>query len=137
MLAWQGPLSPGVPIRPQGILVLGQDQDSYGGTFSGDDAFEGLMDEVRVWNVVRSADDIRATMSNRVWGTEPGLVGYWRFDEGAGATAYDLAPPANHLSLVGPKWTNSDAFMGADVKLGWNRNSNGWQYAVLSAGTGD
>lgn len=134
-LAWQGPLAPGVPLRAGGILVLGQDQDSFGGTFSGDDGFEGRMDELRVWNVVRSADQILGSMSNRLVGTEPGLVSYWRMDEGAGATAYDAMPAGNHLTLAGPRWTNSDAFFSADVQLGWNRNSNGWQYAVMSAGT--
>ncbi len=136
-LEFDGALSPGVPIRPEGILVLAQDQDSYGGGFSGDDAFEGLMDELRVWNVVRSGDEIRETMSNRLWGTEAGLIGYWRFDEGSDTIAYDMAAPANHFTLVGAKWTNSDAFVSADVQLSWARNGGDWQYTIMSPQTAD
>lgn len=44
------------------------------------DYFEGLVDEVRVWNVVREAADIAANMDVQLEGDEPGLVGYWPLD---------------------------------------------------------
>lgn len=43
--------------------------------------FTGLMDEVRIWNYARSAAEIRTTMDTSLTGSEPGLVGYWTFDE--------------------------------------------------------
>jgi len=39
-------------------------------------AYDGAIDEVRIWNVVRSAVDIQANMNHDLTGDEPGLVDY-------------------------------------------------------------
>lgn len=59
----------------------------------------GVLDEIRIWNVARSGDDIRQDMHWAIPGDEPGLVGYWQFDEGTGQTAFDLSPFGNHARL--------------------------------------
>ncbi len=83
--------------------------------------FVGLIDEVRAWNVVRTAAEITATMRQRLVGDEPGLVGYWRFDEGSGMVAADSKVAGadaaseggvtkNNGDLFGaPNWVASDA----------------------------
>jgi hypothetical protein len=78
--------------------------------------YTGLLDEIRVWNVVRSAAEITSTMHQRLTGGEPGLVGYWRLDDGSGTTAIDSSqthPDAagpNDGILFGPiNWVASDA----------------------------
>ncbi len=79
----------------------------YGGRF------KGAIDEVRVWNVARSANEIRADMTHRLRGDETGLAGYWPLDEGAGDTAQDLSSAGNHATLGGgnpdnqPTWIES------------------------------
>ncbi len=55
--------------------------------------FDGLIDEVRLWNIVRTEAEIRATMNISLEGNEPGLAGYWNFDDG---TADDLSKNWNH-----------------------------------------
>ncbi len=55
-------------------------------------AFYGCIDEVRIWNIARSAEEITATKNIKLTGNEPGLIGYWDFDEGAGDLAGDLSP---------------------------------------------
>ena len=60
--------------------------------------FDGLIDEVRVWNIVRTRDDIRATMDTSLQGNESGLAGYWNFDDG---TANDLSRNWNYGTLRG------------------------------------
>lgn len=42
-------------------------------------AFDGFIDEVRVWNVARTAQQIASTYGTVILGTQPGLVGSWRF----------------------------------------------------------
>ncbi len=66
--------------------------------------YKGKLDEVRIWNVARSQAQIQSSMKHRLTGQEPGLVGYWRFDEGTGVTAIDHSPFANHGTLFGPQW---------------------------------
>lgn len=50
--------------------------------------FVGLIDEVKIWNVVREGSTIAASMRVRPAASEPGLVGYYSFeDRGAAETA--------------------------------------------------
>ena len=63
------------------------------------ESFNGIIDEVRIWNVARTQQEIQQYMHQQLTGTEPGLVGYWQFNEGTGNTAYDKTVNANHGSL--------------------------------------
>jgi hypothetical protein len=70
--------------------------------------FNGQIDEVRLWNVARSAADISSTLSQCLTGNEANLAAYWRLDEGTGATAADQTANANTAALVnGPIWTTA------------------------------
>jgi len=48
--------------------------------------FNGGIDDLRLWKVVRSQNEISQNMNNELTGSEIGLVGYWKFDEQAGST---------------------------------------------------
>jgi len=62
----------------------------------------GLIDEVRIWDRARSADEIATTMRQDLTGPEPGLVGYWKFSESAGsAIANDSSQYGNTGVLHG------------------------------------
>ena len=63
--------------------------------------FEGLIDEVRVWNVARTGAQISTNYDQTLAGSESGLVGYWRFAEATGTTALDLTANANNGALGG------------------------------------
>ncbi|MCL4704400.1 T9SS type A sorting domain-containing protein [bacterium] len=67
--------------------------------FPADEHFKGIIDDVRIWNIPRTQTEIRATMYSTLAGTEQGLVGYWRLDEGEGQAVNDLSPLGNHGSL--------------------------------------
>ncbi|MCG2690923.1 LamG domain-containing protein, partial [Candidatus Parcubacteria bacterium] len=49
--------------------------------------FNGKVDETRIWNVALTPEQINARRYTRLRGDEPGLVGYWRLDEGSGTVA--------------------------------------------------
>ncbi len=70
-----------------------------GGNTINNNWLAATIDEVRVWNVARSESQIAATMSKRLTGSEAGLVGYWRFDDGSGATAIDSSPSSDDGQL--------------------------------------
>jgi len=83
---------------------------SIGCTLNDQNHFIGLMDEVRIWNVVRSEAQIAATMRQRLTGNEPGLVAYWRFDDRGGTTAIDSSPAKADATIAGTlEWAPSDA----------------------------
>lgn len=52
----------------------------------------GSLDDVRVWNVARTAEEIAQAFAAPLTGGEAGLVGYWRFDEETGTTTEDVSP---------------------------------------------
>lgn len=77
--------------------------------------FSGTVDEVRLWNVVRTPQQIADNRHIRLNGDEPGLVGYWRFDDGQGLVASDSSPSHHDATLGGgdsarvPEWVTYDA----------------------------
>ncbi|XP_032089973.1 C-reactive protein-like [Thamnophis elegans] len=50
----------GYRIKKDLIIMLGQDQDSYGGSLDPNQAFEGELGEVYLWDTLLSADQIRS-----------------------------------------------------------------------------
>ena len=50
--------------------------------WSQNDDFQGQLDEIRVWGVARTGEQIRAWMYRKLQGNEKGLVGLWNFDDG-------------------------------------------------------
>jgi hypothetical protein len=63
--------------------------------------FNGSIDEVSIFDRALSADEIRLLYRNsgRLTGNEPGLVGYWNFDNDDGDVVKDLGPHHNHGQL--------------------------------------
>jgi len=66
--------------------------------FSFGEYFHGALDEIRIWNVARSPEEIQAAMKSPLTGKEEGLVAYWNFDDG---TAKDLSGHGNDGILNG------------------------------------
>lgn len=66
--------------------------------FSAGEYFHGAVDEIRIWNVVRSPEQIHSAMNAPLTGQEKGLVAYWNFDDG---TARDVSSHGNNGNLHG------------------------------------
>jgi len=71
--------------------------------------FTGVIDEIRIWNVVRTEAEIASTLHKTLDGTDPGLVTYYRLDESDGTFALDGSPSKNDATLSGGTWVLSDA----------------------------
>lgn len=74
----------------------------------------GEIDEVVAWNVVRTPEEIKASMHTRLAGNEAGLTAYYDFDDGAGTTLSDLGPNGLDGTLNGftDDWYPSRAVIG-------------------------
>lgn len=97
---WTGTPGPPTGTEP---LQFGR-YHNYGNTF------EGEMDEVTLWNRALAASEINYLKHRRLGGTEDGLLGYWRFDEGAGTVASNTATNDFHGALLNsPAWVTSHA----------------------------
>ena len=78
-------------------FMIGNSPD-LGGTFC------GLIDEVRLWDGIRSVEEIQRNMSNHLCGNEYGLIGNWKMDEGNGDTVIDNSPKGNDGRVVDAAW---------------------------------
>ncbi|MBP9200936.1 MAG: LamG domain-containing protein, partial [Gemmatimonadales bacterium] len=87
------------------------------GQESGARVYDGLLDEARAWHVARSGAELLGAMHQRLSGAQPGLVGYWRFDDGTGQAAHDASIHASDGILgqlplpdvADPTWTTNAA----------------------------
>ena len=64
-------------------------------------SYAGLIDEVRVWNIARTENQIRSDMNKQLKGDEAGLVGYWKFDAETEGRVSDSSLNKNDGKLVG------------------------------------
>lgn len=58
---------------------------------------EGDLSELRIWNVQRTAEEIQKSIYE-VDPATPGLIAYWKFDEGAGNTVQDRTGNGNDIT---------------------------------------
>lgn len=81
--------------------------------------FNGSMDEVRIWNRVRTVDEIREFMHRPVQSGYQDMIAYWQFNEGSGTAL-------------------SDKISGLDGTLeNFEFNaSNGWEDSDIAFGSG-
>lgn len=84
----------GPPYIDKSDLFIGKGDPE----FSFGEYFHGELDEIRIWNVARSPEEIKAAMSTPLTGKEDGLAAYWNFDDG---TAKDLSGHGNDGVLNG------------------------------------
>ena len=65
------------------------------------DNFDGDIDQVRIWDVALSQQEIQQYMNCPPTGDEAELVGYWNFEEGSGTTAFDQTSNGNDGAING------------------------------------
>ena len=91
---------------------LSNEVDLTFGTFEawGIAYFKGELDEIRIWNDVRTPEQIRAFMCCHLDNPilETNLIGYWRLDEGTGQMAYDSSGHNHHGRLGSSDTPDSD-----------------------------
>jgi hypothetical protein len=88
------------------------DDVTLGVGFGPDNRFGGQIDEVRIWKVARTGEEIQATMTQQLKGDEDGLVGYWPLDEDGTGVITDLTEGGHYGTLQdGAYWTDNAAPM--------------------------
>jgi polyhydroxybutyrate depolymerase len=92
--------SPTGPVREnaENDIVIGNN-DSYRLTF------DGAIDEVRIWNTPRTAEEIAMQMESSLYGDETGLVAYWPLNEGQGETIHDHSHHGHQDAHAHATWT--------------------------------
>ncbi|NER19432.1 MAG: LamG domain-containing protein [Symploca sp. SIO1C2] len=77
----------------------------YIGALKGTSAFfEGQLADLRIWQGVRTPQEIQDAMNSRLTGNESGLLAYWPLDEGKGTTITDKTGNGNDGKITGAVW---------------------------------
>jgi hypothetical protein len=93
--------------------------------------FKGAMDEVRLWNRALSQDEVRGGMCKKLTGNEPGLVGYWDFNETSGNIIFDKSATGYNGQFIGnPTREFSGAPIGDRSIYSYNANWAGNSFAI-------
>ena len=86
-------------------MIIGSGQTPSGGPMDSH-YFHGTIDEVCIWNRALTQEEIQLKIYEDLDpDQETGLVGYWKFNEGSGTTAYDLSVNGNHGTISGATWS--------------------------------
>lgn len=92
------------------LSAITQTGDLYIGRSGGTDYFDGLISDVRVWNTIRTATQIRDNMHQQLVGSESGLVAYFKLN----GNFNDSTSNANNLTAQnGAVATATNPFMNS------------------------
>lgn len=94
--------------------------------------FKGKIDEVRIWNYIRTQQQIQDNRLTTLSGNESGLIAYYQMSNGSGTTLNDNSTTGNNGTFYGGvTWVTSDSplpvelvsFSGSssdkDIQLRW------------------
>jgi lysophospholipase L1-like esterase len=122
-------------VPRSGMVRTNSNDLGIGNRAAVDRPFDGGIDEVRIWNVARTREQIQNDMHWELSGSEPGLVAYYKFNEGSGQSASDSTVYGNH-GILGlspqadasdPTWRTESGsvniapqvYAGADQSITW------------------
>lgn len=66
--------------------------------------FDGIIDEVRIWNLLRNESEIQNNMNNYLHGNETGLIAYWNMNEANGEQIIDISGNSNSADVFNTNW---------------------------------
>jgi hypothetical protein len=91
------PIDISVTTDPQGFNGRPEEVFSIGNNPDVSDQYEGWIDEVRVWNTARTAEQIRGDMYKRLSGDEANLVAYYDFENTDG---FSVTPGGDNAGVT-------------------------------------
>lgn len=103
--------------------------------------FEGIIDEFRLWDDLRTQQEIQDNMCQKLSGTEPNLQVYYQFEDATGTSVTDLAGnfngTINNPAAADANWTTSGAPVGDAAVNNYLVSWAGQSVSLSSTANGD
>lgn len=111
--------------------------------FNENNLFNGQIDEIRIWNIARSSNEIKEFRTKKLSGKEEGLLAYYTFDQDQNLFIQDFSPskingqlniPAQEQVLVPsgamivPRISKFEVLTPASFKLKWETSESIYTY---------
>ena len=80
--------------------------------------FDGVLDEVRIWNVARTQAEIQATINSQLTTPQTGMIARWGLDEGSGTVIHSSAGTTINGTITQSNWS---WIAGAPFNLNFNQ----------------
>ena len=119
--------------QPQGIVNQPNDGITIGSRRDYGSEFDGLIDEVRIWNIARSGGEVNTNMNRELFGNESGLIGYWRFNEGSGDNVLDYSNSSNDGTIISASYQEESPSLLPVVDF----DLTDWNSVTMSLSTGN
>ncbi|XP_037325891.2 adhesion G-protein coupled receptor D2 [Pungitius pungitius] len=104
-------------IGPQGLFIIGQEQDTFGGSFKKDESFSGSITELYIWDRVLNVSEMYS-MEKECSPISSGLVFKWN------VSAMEIEPSLTKLWKDIPCQANVTANLFLDSLLDGNASQN-------------
>ncbi|MCB1965679.1 MAG: LamG domain-containing protein, partial [Candidatus Accumulibacter sp.] len=108
--AASGALSTGAASSNANPLLIGSNLENY-------PVFQGAVDDVRLWNSARSAQQIVDNKDHTLVGNEAGLLMYLKADESSGTALADSSGRGNAGQIVHP-WASTPGVVAGRIDFG-------------------
>ncbi|MGZ3930404.1 MAG: LamG-like jellyroll fold domain-containing protein, partial [Bacteroidia bacterium] len=105
------------------------------GSTNNSEYFSGPIDDVRIWTIARTSDDIAGNMNNCLSGSEAGLVALYNMNNGPGSsTVSDLTSNANNGTLVNMNTTTDwvTGYNNCNVNYLWSPTAATTQSVIVT-----
>ena len=63
--------------------------------------FNGAIDNLNIWSMALTDEEIAETMCKELKGNEEGLIGYWKFDDDSGLVVHDESSNKFNGTILG------------------------------------
>ena len=97
--------------------------------------FNGMITDVRYWNIARTSSDINTNQTTDYTGNETNLVGLWKFDNITTDVTYDYTATKNNAKGYGfPSLSTALSTTNqtsSSVALGWSSITDATSYEVM------
>ncbi|MBT7755443.1 MAG: hypothetical protein HN726_04590, partial [Candidatus Magasanikbacteria bacterium] len=109
------------------------------GRVNGNGAFNGIIDDVAIWNealtsseitaLYNSGDGLNPSSNSGDYSSSSNLQAYWNFNDGEGSTLTDLSGNDNHGTITGATWSTDVPASGPTEVSGVISSNTTWRAA--------